>query len=361
MSLGAARAGFDVRAAVDLDGVVLDAHTTNFPNAAHLLADVKTLTGKQVRSLVGARRSNGFGMIGGPPCQGFSCIGRKSATDPRNTLFTHFFRLVDEARPLFFLAENVPGILHPCNRDFIEPALALVADSYSIVGPARVRASDFGAPTARERVFVLGVLRRHAPHLSSCLDKPRSVTPVYVREALRGLPRRIHPSWLTADQGWRKVDYSGHTLFAKRASGIVPHGVGCEHSLRRLRRTSEVSGNIATRHSKAQVARYAVVRPGAMDAATKSRRLEIDGYCPTLRAGTGSDKGRFQAVRPLHPTQDRVITPREAARLQGFPDWFQFSHTKWHSFRMIGNSVSPIVAERLLKRLHGALGKKQDD
>ncbi|MFS9669280.1 DNA cytosine methyltransferase, partial [Klebsiella pneumoniae] len=61
--------------------------------------------------------------------------------------------------------------------------------------------------------------------------------------------------------------------------------------------------------------------------------------------------GSYQAVRPIHPTSPRVITPREAARLQGFPDWFQFHPTKWHSFRQIGNSVSPIVAEHIMRVL----------
>ncbi|MFX7922723.1 DNA cytosine methyltransferase, partial [Acinetobacter baumannii] len=70
-------------------------------------------------------------------------------------------------------------------------------------------------------------------------------------------------------------------------------------------------------------------------------KLDKLGFCPTLRAGTGPERGSYQAVRPIHPTSPRVITPREASRLQGFPDWFQFHPTKWHSFRQIGNSVSP--------------------
>jgi DNA (cytosine-5)-methyltransferase 1 len=94
--------------------------------------------------------------------------------------------------------------------------------------------------------------------------------------------------------------------------------------------------------------RYANVKQGASDKISKSKKLDPTGFCPTLRAGTGKDKGSYQAVRPIHPTKNRVITPREAARLQGFPDWFVFHKTKWHSFRQIGNSVSPIVAERLL-------------
>jgi DNA (cytosine-5)-methyltransferase 1 len=125
--------------------------------------------------------------------------------------------------------------------------------------------------------------------------------------------------------------------------------------LERLRTKGEASGNLATRHSAIVAERYAAVDTGKIDIITKSRRLDSNGFCPTLRAGTGFERGRFQAVRPLHPTEDRVITPREAARLQGFPDWFQFSSTRWHSFRMIGNSVSPIVAERLLAVIWRAL------
>ena len=107
-------------------------------------------------------------------------------------------------------------------------------------------------------------------------------------------------------------------------------------------------GASETRHSKKVIERYSEIKQGETDRFSKSRRIDPDGFCPTLRAGTGRDKGSYQAVRPLHPTENRVITPREAARLQGFPDWFQFHPTKWHSFRQIGNSVSPILAEYIL-------------
>ncbi len=94
-----------------------------------------------------------------------------------------------------------------------------------------------------------------------------------------------------------------------------------------------------------------MLNPGQQDKVSKSSKLDIDGFCPTLRAGTDNTKGSFQAVRPIHPSQPRVITPREAARLQGFPDWFQFHETKWHSFRQIGNSVCPIVGEKVLSAI----------
>ena len=101
------------------------------------------------------------------------------------------------------------------------------------------------------------------------------------------------------------------------------------------------SGHRATTHADKTVQRFSTVRPGQMDKVGRHPRLDWRGQCPTLRAGTGAERGSYQAVRPIHPDHDRVITVREAARLQGFPDVHRFHPTIWHSFRMIGNSVSP--------------------
>ncbi len=136
--------------------------------------------------------------------------------------------------------------------------------------------------------------------------------------------------------------------FSERILNGIPEGIGDADSIRRLKEEGAVSGCLGTRHSPAVAARYGRLKPGAQDDISKSVRLKANGLCPTLRAGTGADKGSYQAVRPIHPTSARVITPREAARLQGFPDWFQFAPSKWHSFRQIGNSVSPFVAEVVL-------------
>jgi DNA (cytosine-5)-methyltransferase 1 len=108
------------------------------------------------------------------------------------------------------------------------------------------------------------------------------------------------------------------------------------------------TGHRKTPHKPNIVERFAAVPEGGKDLIGRHPRLSWVGQCPTLRAGTGAELGSFQAVRPLHPEEPRVITVREAARLQGFPDRFLFHPTVWHSFRMIGNSVSPIAAEALL-------------
>lgn len=352
LSLGAARAGFKVAAAVELDDDAYRAHEINFPGTAHLKTDVATLSGAEVRKALGCANAGPTGVIGGPPCQGFSVLGRRQVTDPRNQLFEHFFRLVAELRPRFFLAENVPGILAPTCDNIRKTALDRVRAAYDVLDPLVVTASDYGAPTSRTRVFFIGVLKDVGSPLTHQDFAPEAdVRAVKVSDALKGLPPRIRPEWIDEASGWRRVRAEIKGAFADRLSGMVPSGVGSRDAIRRLRDDGEASGNLGTAHSKAVAARYAALKPNETDPVTRSRRLNADGFCPTLRAGTGKDKGRFQAVRPIHPTQARVITPREAARLQGFPDWFQFSPTKWHSFRMIGNSVSPIVAEAILRTL----------
>ena len=134
----------------------------------------------------------------------------------------------------------------------------------------------------------------------------------------------------------------------------APEGLGMSLAKEELEQ-GRISGFFTTIHSAAVHERYKNTLQGQTDSVSRSKKLKWDGLCPTLRAGTGSDRGSHQAVRPLHPEQGRVITVREAARLQGFPDWFTFHPTKWHSFRMIGNSVSPIISNKILGVIHNSL------
>ena len=351
LSLGAARAGFAVLGAVDLDPRALGAHSRNFPGTAHIGADIAGLTGRDVKRRLGLKKIDG--VIGSPPCQGFSTIGKGNQNDARNILFADFFRIVSEMSPKFFLAENVPGIMQEKYRKIRETALSFVERKYVVLPPMELAANDYGAATTRKRVFFVGYMKgAMKPLTKDDFDADPDTETARVRDALRGLPSEIDPHCSAGEQGWRKVRATG---YAQRLNGHVPPGVGDAAALERLRRCSEVSGFLGTAHSDRVAERYASVELGKYDPVSKSRRLDPDGFCPTLRAGTGPEQGSFQAVRPLHPTIGRVITPREAARLQGFPDWFQFSPTKWHSFRQIGNSVSPILAERVFTVIARAL------
>ena len=354
LSLGAARAGFDVHAAVELDAKASAAHAVNFPSSAHIREDISRLSGRELTRLAGIATKEIVGVIGGPPCQGFSDIGLRSAHDPRNELLCDFFRLVAETEPAFFLAENVPGALSERNASLLSRALATVPKRYTIIKPFVVKASDYGAPTIRTRVFFYGFDPERCSPLTAKDFLPQGTEDVRVQDALAELPA-IRSAWQSEDQGWRCVGELGKSAFFDRITSHVPIGVGNPAALSRLRKNREVSGFLGTIHSQKTVRRFKKLRPGESDSVSKCVRLDPTGYCPTLRAGTGPERGSYQAIRPVHPRSPRVISPREGARLQGFPDWFQFDATKWHSFRQIGNSVSPIVAEILLSTIKRSL------
>lgn len=116
------------------------------------------------------------------------------------------------------------------------------------------------------------------------------------------------------------------------------------------------TGHRTTIHSKQVAVRFMNVPEGGFDPVGRHPRLSWSAQSPAIRAGTGADRGSYQAVRPIHPRHHRVITVREAARLQGFPDRHRFHPTIWHSFRMIGNSVSPFMARAIFMAIGQKLG-----
>lgn len=357
LSLGAARANFHVCGAVETDNFALDTHKLNFPASEHVDADIATLNADLLLQKLKLKSGELFGIIGGPPCQGFSTIGKMEIDDPRNTLFMHFFRLVKELRPAFFLAENVTGILHPKYDEIRNNIFENLPSCYEVIKPLRIKASDYGAPTTRTRIFFIGydpkrfTLSLHAEHF-----EPETNCSTSVQKALKGLPLEIPVNSATKDLGWQNLTSFSRAsdFFYNKMSGSIPEGVGNNEYINRYT-SGQVSGCFGTKHSAEVKARYAALAYGEQDKVSKSIKLDPYGLCPTLRAGTGPEKGSFQAVRPIHYDIPRVITPREAARLQGFPDWFVFQPTIWHSFRQIGNSVSPIVAEEILGAIYKAI------
>lgn len=351
LSLGAARAGLKIVAGVDNDQRAILAHKKNFPSTIHLKHDIAQLDAETISKMAGFKRGQIESVFGGPPCQGFSRIGKRNPKDSRNSLLYHFFRIISELRPNFFLFENVPGILDDCFRIIRRHAFAQIV-GYKTVGPMVLKASDFGAATSRERVFFIGYLPKFYFDFSPSDFMPdEDIAQIDVEFALKGLKKAINPSWQDEEQGWRSLTSKPKGPFWKKMFGDFPAGVGDRYALRALKEKKLVSGCLGTAHSSGVLGRFRTLPEGAVDKKSRAIRLKRRGHCPTLRAGTGPDHGSFQALRPIHPTVDRVITPREAARLQGFPDWFQFDSTKWHSFRQIGNSVSPILSEFIFRKI----------
>ncbi len=342
-SRGAHDAGFEVAAAYDIDPILTSSYQINFPNTVLHHRDVAELTGAQVRQDVGGEV---FGIFGGPPCQGFSEIGKRDPNDPRRALLGHFFRIVAEVRPVFFVMENVRGLAYPSAKAALDAALAIVQDDYDLLGPKIWDASTFGAATKRSRMFVIGVRKdRCAPiqeeHLKA-LERPAATVADALGDLMGATPI-ASPAAMPDFDLWR-IDAS---LPVSRYAAAL--------------RGDDLSftGHRTTEHTPKVVERFAAVLPGGYDKVGRHPRLDPAGQCPTLRAGTGAELGSFQSVRPIHPTEHRVITVREAARLQGFPDNHVFHPTVWHSFRMIGNSVSPVIAKAVFVAIRDRLKAKK--
>ena len=348
-SLGAELANFKSLGAVDIESTLQSAYRENFRNASASNADVKEIENSDWNRLIGRNRPDG--LIGGPPCQGFSVIGKRDLDDPRNSLIGHFFRHLSLLSPKFFVMENVEGLLSDHSKHFLDSALNEVPGRYTLLEPQIVAAPHFGVPTRRKRVIIIGYDRAElGDFVASQFLGQTGRTRMTIRDAIEDLPPPQTTSKDRNSLNWAaypEISSIGLSSYARYMRSMPPAHLGSELAREKLK-LGFVSGLAETRHSNEIRARYRAVAAGKVDPITKSYKLEWEGIAPTLRAGTGSEKGSFQAVRPLHPSEGRVITVREAARIQGFPDWFTFHPTKWHSFRMIGNSVSPLVSLGIL-------------
>ena len=349
-SLGAHIAGFDTALGIDIDKNLTSSFSENFQETKLALTDLRQISASDILAIAAAKRREIVGVIGGPPCQGFSLIGKRERNDPRNALISHFFRIVQELKPRFFLMENVPGLVRGTAKSTLQEAIGNLS-GFEMVGPLVIDAWDFGAATRRERVVVLGYNREYVDAISDKnIESAQVQTKALVRDAITDLPEPNGSDWLP----YRKKEESDLSSYARRARMQPAPGLGSETARAKLA-DKQVSGVRATNHTKDVVERFSEVGQGTTDRVSRCPRLAWNEPAPTLRAGTGPDKGSYQSIRPIHPRHDRVITVREAARLQGFPDWFQFHETKWHSFRMIGNSVSPLLSAALLKLILGRL------
>lgn len=327
-ALGARQAGMRTALAVDVDPILSFPYLMNASSARLLLTDIAKLKASHIRTYVGPID----GMFGGPPCQAFSNIGLRDKADTRRNLLVDFFKLVKELRPPFFVMENVPGLGQGEAKALLEFGISQVSNYYNLLGPIILDAADFGAATRRERLFVIGMEKNNAEAVTKEDIEKLKKRPVTVKQAIGDLKGA---AYLRDDDR----EYDVWKIDGRRTAS--------DYAKRLQSKSGEFTGHRVTEHTADVKRRFSKVQPGKIDKIGRHPRLAWDSQCPTLRAGTGTERGSFQSVRPIHPEEDRVITVREAARLQGFPDDFRFHPTTWHSFRMIGNSVSPIIAHAI--------------
>jgi len=367
LTLGFEKAGFDVMAAVELDPIHCATHEFNFPFWSVICESVEKLSGKEVRSRseIGNREIDV--VFGGPPCQGFSMIGKREFDDSRNMLISHFLRLVLELKPKYFVMENVAGITIGEHKKLLLRVIReFKQNGYDVLEPYQVLdASNYGVPQHRKRLFLIGGRKGLTlplyPHpatypalqkSANLLNLPPCPT---VKDAISDLPNvRNFPELFDRDSV--RAKFGAASDYAKVLRGTSNSSE--DYSYEREFDPSVLTSSLLTTHTKESTVRFLKAKWGATEPISRFFKLDPDGVCNTLRAGTASNRGAFTSPRPIHPFQPRCITVREAARLHSYPDWFRFHVTKWHGFRQIGNSVPPMLGKAVAREVAKALGIK---
>ena len=366
LSLGFEQAGFEIAAAVELDPIHSAVHQFNFPKSATICGSVTDISGDDIRDRSRIKGRDVDVVFGGPPCQGFSLIGYRALDDPRNHLLAHFVRLVAELSPKTFVLENVSGLTAGSHRLFLKEVIEKFEDlGYDVEHDYKVLdAAHYGIPQHRKRLFLFGARHDVAlpayPAATSC---PRTVnggvdqetlppTPT-VWEAIGDLPEpEEYDELLVRD--WIVAKHGTASKYASRLRD--PWLDASDYSVKREWNSDLLTSSLRTVHTKESIRRFMRTQPGATESKSRLLKLDPDGLCNTLRAGTPSNRGAFTSPRPIHPFTPRVITVREAARLHSYPDWFRLHTTKWHGFRQIGNSVPPLLARAVAREVMRALG-----
>jgi DNA (cytosine-5)-methyltransferase 1 len=325
LSMGLRQAGFDLRYAFDNNKWSITTYVKNLGDHA----EIADATGVSRDRIVQKANVADLDLLaGGPPCQGFSKQKRGAHLgDSRNALVVEFLRLVREVKPKAFLMENVAIMAQIRGRDLVDKFHEI--DEYELVGHFYV-AADYGVAQTRERYVLVGI-RRDQP---GSFYVPAPTTPVWptVGEVIGDLPEppvnyREHP------------DYPNHQNARVTPINIerfshVPQGGGWQDIPYDLRLPC-----------------HQVVDTSKGGWPDVYGRLEWNGQCPTITGGFDS----FTRGRYGHPLRDRPLTPREAARLQGFPDSFIFTGTRYDVRHQIGNAVPVSLARAVGLGIHAAL------
>jgi DNA (cytosine-5)-methyltransferase 1 len=365
-SAGLEQAGMNCLAGVDHNEQAISTFRANHSETTiALVKDMTQFQPDELQELIG--RDHVDVIIGGPPCQGFSTArqvlgsnsGYRLVEDPRRELYRYFLKFVNHFRPKVFIMENVLGIKKTQNGIYFTAIQSEAREIGYRVIPIEVNTWEYGVPQKRVRqlfigtlielpIFVPAKLIKKTHSLNSNQDGLLPI--VTLGEAIEDLPRlkagdeRIIQDYDLCMRESYLAKYSGkfltEVLNIQNAEKLTWH-CSRPHSERDLRdfarlREGETSGRALARGVEME---FPYDRSSFKDRYTRQSR---DSLCSTIVAHLKSDGLMF-----IHPTQIRSLTPREAARVQTFPDTFKFSGTRSHVFTQIGNAVPPLVGQKV--------------
>lgn len=306
LHLGLEQAGFEIAVASDVEPAAQATSKLNSPSLPFILEDARKLTGERLLEAAGGVSPDLI--VGGPPCQGFSTLGDKVSADPRNQLFAAFARIVDELRPQCVLMENVKSLTTMYGGRFRDHIVQTFESMGYAMTWAVLDAADFGVPQFRQRVFFFGTRKPAVFTFPKATHGPQGQAP-----------------YITC---WEAI------------GDLAPKRVRADN-------------HVALEHSETVIRRYKLIPEGGRLPPPEELPAEI------RRKNFGNTYKRLHRQRPaltmvpgnnafpIHPTLHRSLTPREAARLQTFPDKHVFAGDRRRQCILVGNAVPPRLAKHL--------------
>lgn len=340
-SKGFEQAGFEVKFGIDMwkDATVTYKH--NFPNAVVLNDDIININGKDILNITDLSEDEVDVIIGGPPCQGFSVSGKRLLDDERNKLYKSFVQIVSELKPKVFVMENVPGLV----RLFKGQVAEQVINDFSNIGyrvQMKILSSDnYGVPQQRKRVFFVGLnnekirtnLEYNYP--TPIMGNGTNIPALTCREAISDLDFVPDDIVLGEDISYQLPAQCEYQIQMRNGSKrILNHSITLHNN-----KTKEIismvpnGGNYKDLPKELQDTRKVHIA---------WTRMNSEKPCFTIDTGHNHH---------FHYRANRVPTVRESARIQSFPDTFEFIGIKTSQLKQVGNAVPPLLAEALGKSI----------
>lgn len=374
-ALGFQQAGWKIVSANDVDSQAGDTFRINFPSTYFFSCPVDQLSVGQIVAQGGFSKGELDCIIGGPPCQSFSFNNHhRSASDERASLFRHYLRIVEGLLPKTLVMENVPGMVTIDGGRVLEEALLRLRSlgyncSYKILS-----AEQFGVPQTRRRLFIfasrIGLSCDMIPQpthwteeyyrgkKNRVIERPISAKRplVTIRNAIGDLPaiengggdsRRSYGSTMPSSDFQRYARKGSAELFNHNCHRLGPIN---------LARILAVPMGGNWRSVPRDLLPAGMLRAKLSDHTKRYGRLEWDGLSATILTKCDPHWGAY-----VHPAQQRTISVREAARIQGFPDTFHFSGDSLTShYVQVGNAVPVPLARQIASAISRHIEENKD-
>lgn len=370
LSLGFEMVGFKGIGALDIFKAGMETYAFNFPRTRIIVGDIRKISVNDLKREMGITSHEIDVVIGGPPCQGFSTIGRvkiaslarngvwklnnhhpRFIDDPRNELYKEFIRMVNGLKPKIVVMENVPGMMSYRNGEIVREIIEDF-DSAGYAAQARIlNAVEYGVPQIRKRIFFIAVRKdlkiailwpepTHTYSNSIPFEGKKLKPAVTVWEAIGDLPAPVpgKPKLADVPLSYDREPFSEYQRWARQSSREVHNHVTRQHNERDIKVFSLMKEGDRWKDLPEEIKRSYGYRDDIFN--DKFKKLKRGEPCWTVVAHLYKDGYMY-----IHPVEPRTITVREAARLQSFPDTFIFKGSRTDQFKQVGNAVPPLLAK----------------